>query len=61
MQEWPSQGLKHRIEQNGHQSKTQKGGRPSGRPPTYVILWTLPLREVAPARDATKVISTCYR
>ena len=51
----------HRIEQNGHRSKTQKGGRPFERPPTYVILWTLPLREVAPARDATKVISTCYR
>ena len=51
----------HRIKQNGHRSKTQKGERPSGRPPTYVILWTLPLREVASAREATKVIGTCYQ
>lgn len=64
-------GGRRRIPENdggrrgGHRadraSATQKGGCPSGRPPTYVILWTLPLREAAPAWDATEMDGTYYQ
>ncbi len=37
-----------------------RGGRPAGRPPQSLELWTLPLREVAPLWDATYVVGTCY-